>query len=101
MWDKRAYRAIYVGTDSRSGYELWDLRNKRFDHTHNCTFFEDEFPTSDDFPEAEQYQRQRRRRGEKRNPPYNLPIPTIAERPKSPDPILDAIIVERGPPSPP
>ena len=27
MWDKRAYRAVYVGTDSQSGYEFWDLRN--------------------------------------------------------------------------
>jgi hypothetical protein len=100
MWDKRAYRAVYVGTDSRSGYEFWDLRNRRFDHAHNCTFFEDEFPTSEDFPQAEQYQR--RRRGEKRIPPK----PTVIaepERPKSPaQPMLDTIVVERGPPpSPP
>ena len=56
MWDKRAFRAIYVGSDSQSGYEFWDLRNRRFDHTHNCTILENEFPTSDDFPQVEQYQ---------------------------------------------
>jgi hypothetical protein len=99
MWDKRAYRAVYVGTDSRSVYELWDLRNKRFDHTHNCTLFEDEFPASDEFPQAEQYQR--RRRGEKRIPPTSTVIaepqqrPKSPEQPKSPDrPLYDTIVVE-------
>src|SRR5437762_1574627 len=62
MWDKRTNRTVYVGTDWQSGYEFWDLRNQRFDHTHNCTILENEFPTSDDFPQAELYQR--RRRGE-------------------------------------
>jgi len=100
MWDKRAYRAIYVGTDSQSGYELWDLRNWRFDHTHNCTILENEFPTSEDFPPSEQYQR--RRRGEKRNLPPTSPVIEEPQRPKSPDrPILDEIIVESGPPLPP
>ena len=100
MWDKRAYRTIYVGTDSQSGYELWDLRNRRFDHTHNCTILENEFPTSEDFPPSEQYQR--RRRGEKRNPlPLVIEEPQRSkspERPKSPDPpIFDTIIVDSGP----
>jgi hypothetical protein len=115
MWDKRPYRAIYVGTDSQSGYEFWDLRNRQFNHTHNCTILENEFPTSEDFPPSEQYQR--RRRGEKRNPPptgekRNLPPtspvieepqrPKSPEQPKSPDPpIFDTIVVESGPPLPP
>ena len=100
MWDKRAYRAVYVGTDSQSGYEFWDLRNQRFDHTHNCTILENEFPTSDDFPQAERYQR--RRRGEKRIPPTSTIIAESLQRPKSPErPILDTIVIERGPPSPP
>jgi hypothetical protein len=50
IWDNRANRSVYVGTDSRSGYEYWDLKNQWFNHTHDCTFFENEFPTSDDFP---------------------------------------------------
>jgi Reverse transcriptase (RNA-dependent DNA polymerase) len=95
-----------VGTDSQSGYELWDLRNRRFDHTHNCTILENEFPTSEDFPLAEQYRK--RRRGAKRNPPTNLltnpPTSPVIEEPQrleSPErPILDTIIVERGPPPP-
>src|SRR5271170_7387775 len=89
MWDKRAYRVIYVGSDSQSGYEFWDLRNWWFDHTHNCTILENEFPTSDDFPQAERYQR--RRRSEKR---ILLPTTIIAEslQPESPEqPILDTI----------
>jgi hypothetical protein len=112
MWNKRAYRAIYVGTNSQSGYELWDLRNRRFDHTHNCMNLENEFPTSEDFPPSEQYQK--RRRGEKRNllpistvieepqHPESSERPKLPEQPKSPDlPILDTIIVEGGPPLPP
>jgi hypothetical protein len=105
MWDKRASRAIYVGSDSQSGYEFWDLRNRRFDHTHNCTILENEFPTFDDFPQAERYQR--RRRGEKRNPPISSVIeeprrPKSSDHPKSSEqPILATIVVERGPPSPP
>jgi hypothetical protein len=113
MWDKRAYRAIYVGSDSQSGYEFWDLRNRRFDHTHNCTILENEFPTSDDFPQSERYQR--RRRGEKRIPPTIIEeslqppkSPEMLQPPKSPEmfpkspekPILDTIVVERGPLSP-
>jgi hypothetical protein len=106
MWDKRAYRAVYVGTDSQSGYELWDLRNRRFDHMHHCNILENEFPTSEDFPPSKQYQK--RRRGEKRNlPPISTVIeeperPKLPEQPKSPDlPILDTIIVESGAPLPP
>jgi hypothetical protein len=106
MWDKRAYRAIYVGSDSQSGYELWDLRNRRFDHTHNCTILENEFPTSDDFPQSERYQR--RRRGEKRIPPTTI-IEESLQLPKSPEkfpispekPILDTIVVEGGSSPPP
>jgi len=92
MWDKRAYRAIYVGSDSQSGYEFWDLRYRRFDHTHNCTILENEFPTSDDFPQSERYQR--RRRGEKRIPPTveSLQPPQSPERP-----IQDTIVVEPSP----
>ena len=104
MWDRRAYRAIYVGSDSQSGYELWDLRNQRFDHTHNCTILENEFPTSDDFPQSERYQR--RRRGEKRIPPTTIieesSLPKSTENPISSDkPILDTIVVESGSPPPP
>jgi hypothetical protein len=50
MWDKRANRQVYVGTDSRSGYQYWDLTSRRFVHTHNCTFFENEFSSPDEFP---------------------------------------------------
>jgi hypothetical protein len=50
MWDKRANRNVYVGIDSRSGYEYWVLTNRRFNHAHNCTFFKNEFPTPDEFP---------------------------------------------------
>ena len=115
MWDRRAYRAIYVGSDSQSGYELWDLRNRRFDHTHNCTILENEFPTPDDFPQSERYQR--RRRGEKRIPPTmiteeSLQPPKSSEqlppksseqlpKPESEKPILDTIVVERGSSPPP
>jgi hypothetical protein len=103
MWDKRAFRAIYVGSDSQSGYEFWDLRNRRFDHTHNCTILETEFPTNDDFPQSEQHQR--RRRGEKRIPLTSTAIitqslPETLEHPKTSDesqPMLDTIIVESGP----
>ena len=97
MWDKRAYRAIYVGSDSQSGFEFWDLRNRRFDHTHNCTILENEFPTSDDFPQSERYQR--RRRGEKRIPPTTTAIAESLQPPESPEqPIFDTIAVERGSP---
>src|SRR5271167_622425 len=100
MWDKRAYRAIYVGSDSQSGYEFWDLRNRWFDHTHNCTILENEFPTSDDFPQSERYQR--RRRGEKRIPPPTTIIEESLQLPESPEqPILDTIVVERGSSPPP
>jgi hypothetical protein len=106
MWDKRAKRAVYVGTDSRSGYEYWDLKNHRFSHTHNCTFFEDEFSIPNEF--AVQYQH--RRHGQHpiqtelptRPSDMSDPIPHAPEiaRPKSPDqPIFDTIVVERGPPS--
>jgi hypothetical protein len=104
MWDKRVYRTIYIRTDSQSGYELWDLRNRRFNHMHNCTILETEFPTSEDFPPSEQYQK--RHRGKKRNPPPSMviaePRPISPERPKSPDPpIYDTIVVKHPPPPPP
>jgi len=61
MWDKRANRQVYVGTDSRSGYEYWDLTNHRFALTHNCTFFENEFPSPDEFPTLRTEPRTRKR----------------------------------------
>src|SRR5205814_5057136 len=55
---------------------------------------------SDDFPQAERYQR--RHRGEKRIPPTSTIIAESLQRPKSPErPILDTIVIERSPPSPP
>ena len=73
---------------------------------HNCIILENEFPTSEDFPPSEQYQR--RRRGEKRNPPPTSVIekpqrPTLPDTLKSPHPpksserpILGSIVVELG-----
>jgi transposase InsO family protein len=101
MWDKRANRSVYVGTDSRSGYEYWDLRNNRFNHTHDCTFFENEFPTSEDFPsDPSGFQRPKRRIP--RTIPSIAPEPQLsesaAEPTSDPKPIHDTIVVQSGPP---
>jgi transposase InsO family protein len=91
MWDKRANRSIYVGTDSRSGYEYWDLRNNQFNHTHDCTFFENEFPTSDDFPsDPSGFQRPKRRTPQTISTilPETQPAESSDERP-----IYDTIVV--------
>jgi transposase InsO family protein len=107
MWDKRANRCVYVGTDSRSGYEYWDIQNNRFNHTHNCTFFENEFPTSDDFPtDPTGFQRPKRKSARVIPPTSNVTQESLSEtqseiqfsEPSDQQPILDTIVVQRGPP---
>jgi Reverse transcriptase (RNA-dependent DNA polymerase) len=102
MWDKRANRNVYDGTDSRSRYEYWDITNRRFNHTYNCTFFEKEFPTPDEFPTF-QTEPRTRKRGIPAVPISQQPeaqpqIPSESEGEATPQPMQDMIVVQNGPP---
>jgi hypothetical protein len=106
MWDKRANWSIYISTDSRSGYKFWDIQNKCFNHTHNCTFFENEFPTSNDFPTDPTGFERPKHRALRTIPSIITPAETETQTqtrlPESLEdtPIYDSIVVQSGPPPP-
>ena len=100
MWDQQANRHVYIRTDSRSGYEYRDLTSQRFAHTHNCTFFENEFPLPDEFPTLQMEPRMRKRARvvvppvsqEERQPQQQVSPESQEQEP------MQEIVVQNGPP---
>ena len=90
----RANRGCYIATISNSGvYKYWDFTRRTFDTTHNAVFFEDDYPSKDDFETVPTV-------------PANLPakspvfetVPTVsANLPVKTPVIQDSIEVQRPP----